>query len=128
MKHTCPVCGYDALARAPVDYYICPCCGTEFGYDDIAHSWDDLRNLWLSKGAPWFSKRTAPPADWDVLNQIGRLTVQNVRNIAGTTPGEVPVLREESLVSKPVVLNEAPVRVSGTTDNIEFKRDAKVAA
>jgi len=128
MKYFCSVCGYDALTKAPVDYNICPCCGTEFGYDDVAHSWDDLRTLWLSKGAHWFSKHTPPPPAWNVLNQIGLLNVQHMRNIAGTTNGEVPTVKEGSLMSKPVVLNEPPIRISGTTANVEFKRNAKVAA
>jgi hypothetical protein len=70
MKHRCPVCGFDGLTSPARDYKICPCCGTEFGYDDLNHSSDELRERWLAKGAPWFSKHTAAPKGWDALAQL----------------------------------------------------------
>ena len=124
MKHFCPVCGYDALTRPPVDYYICPCCGTEFGYDDIAHTWDELRAAWVSKGASWFSKHNPPPADWDVLSQIGRLTVQNMYNVAGTTNRDVTV--KDAFLNPVQVspVSQAPVRMSATTQKITIDKVA----
>lgn len=73
----CPVCGYDGLARPPEDYYICPCCGTEFGYDDFAEDfadrarrWVELRQQWLSRDARWFSPAVRPPQGWNPYQQL----------------------------------------------------------
>jgi hypothetical protein len=70
MRYTCPVCGYDKLTRAPRDYMICPCCGTEFGYDDFAMSHEELRQEWLRAGAPWFSDSTPRPPHWSAVEQL----------------------------------------------------------
>ncbi len=46
---TCPVCGFAGLAEPPVDptgsptYSICPCCGTQFGADDLDKPHAELR-------------------------------------------------------------------------------------
>jgi hypothetical protein len=53
--YTCPVCGFNQLENPPEDHVICPCCGTQFGYDDVAHSYRELRNIWLHKGGRWFN-------------------------------------------------------------------------
>src|SRR5580704_6839377 len=50
MKYACPVCGYGGLYRPPRDYYTCPCCGTEFGYDDYAQDPQELRRRWVASG------------------------------------------------------------------------------
>jgi hypothetical protein len=77
-KHTCPVCGYAGLDEAPYDefgcssYDICPCCGTEFGYDDSSVAHDDLRKKWVSNGMPWWSKHLTAPSDWDPIEQMKR--------------------------------------------------------
>ena len=74
--YSCTVCGYADLDEPPVDehgsasFSICPCCGTEFGYDDASRSHEELRQLWVATGAPWFSKATLPPAGWDATNQL----------------------------------------------------------
>lgn len=68
-EYVCPVCGYPELSSPPEDCMICPCCGTEFGYDDFALSHAELRVNWLAIGAPWFSEDTAPPMDWDPVAQ-----------------------------------------------------------
>ncbi len=70
MKYSCPVCGFNGMAKPPADYYICPCCGTEFGYDDIAHSWSELRDRWLKKGGLWFSRHVSSPAGWNPALQL----------------------------------------------------------
>ena len=62
--YTCPVCGYDQLNDPPVDYNICPSCGTEFGYHDFTKSWDQLRSEWVAKGSKWLSKHIPAPANW----------------------------------------------------------------
>ena len=72
----CPVCGYLYLNEPPVDnqgcasFEICPCCGTEFGYNDANVSHDALRMRWLQSGALWFSKATLPPDGWSAENQL----------------------------------------------------------
>lgn len=66
---TCPVCGYKSK-RTIEDSYICPCCGTQFGYHDSVFSHSDLRHKWEAKGFPWHSRRVAPPADWSALRQL----------------------------------------------------------
>ncbi len=72
MKYTCPVCGYSKLTKPPEDYYICPCCGTEFENDDSEVSHAELRDSWLSAGAPWFSQATRPPPYWNPYVQLLR--------------------------------------------------------
>ncbi|MGD0773434.1 MAG: CPCC family cysteine-rich protein [Candidatus Solibacter sp.] len=68
--HVCPVCGYRALPFAPVDYHICPCCGTEFGADDVDFSHEELRSRWIDGGMRWFSKVTPPPKKWSPVQQL----------------------------------------------------------
>ncbi len=68
--HKCPVCGYGGLAEPPEDFYICSCCGTEFGNDDFDATHEALRNRWISLGAPWFSVAVAPPKDWNPYLQL----------------------------------------------------------
>ena len=70
--YKCPVCGYD-LTEPPTNYSICPCCGTEFGYDDADASHADLRQEWVAQGCPWFSQSRPAPTDWDARQQIAAL-------------------------------------------------------
>lgn len=50
---------------------ICPCCGTEFGYDDdLGVTYRQLRDLWVQNGAPWFSPVVTPKPDWNPLRQL----------------------------------------------------------
>ncbi len=70
MKYYCPVCAYSDLTFPPQDHNICPCCGTEFGYDDNSKSWDDLRQEWIDSGARWFSDSTSKPDDWNAYEQL----------------------------------------------------------
>jgi hypothetical protein len=60
-----------------VDYLICPCCGTEFGYDDFAMTYqeheaslDRLRERWLARGMPWTSRVTPHPPGWNAVEQF----------------------------------------------------------
>ncbi len=69
-RPTCPVCGYDRLIRPQKYHMICPCCGTEFGYDDAAASHEELRREWVEAGAKWFSETTSPPPDWNPVTQL----------------------------------------------------------
>lgn len=70
MKNICPVCGYDNLRRPPSDYLICPCCRTEFGVSDYSWSHGELRQMWISQGAKWFSNRTIAPNGWSPIAQL----------------------------------------------------------
>jgi hypothetical protein len=70
MIYLCPVCGYTQLPRPPRDYLICPCCGTEFGYDDYATVHEQLRQRWMALGAPWFSRTRSAPQGWNPLVQL----------------------------------------------------------
>jgi hypothetical protein len=73
MKYYCPVCGYDQLDAPAANHKICPCCGTHFAYDDVGHTWADLREAWLLRGTPWFSVAIAPPPEWNPLRQLEQL-------------------------------------------------------
>ena len=64
--HACTVCGYGQMHEPPEDHAICPCCGTHFDHDDYGVSHKQLRDVWLTAGAPWFSRRTLPPTGWDL--------------------------------------------------------------
>lgn len=84
----CPVCGYDKLAKPPVDFSICPCCGTEFGYSDagpesLAETHAFLRRRWIARGAQWHSRYTAPSPGWNPWIQL----------IKAKHVGDIPYLR-----------------------------------
>lgn len=70
MISTCPVCFFDAMPYPPEDYNICPCCGTEFGNDDVEYSYDELRYAWIRNGAHWFFDQS--PANWSAWAQLAR--------------------------------------------------------
>ena len=51
----CPVCSFGDATSAPYDadaWYqeICPCCGTQFGYDDATRPHAVLRENWIAAG------------------------------------------------------------------------------
>jgi hypothetical protein len=54
----------------PMDYNICPCCGTEFGLDDVEKSHAELRMEWVRSGARWFSDELVPPDLWNPFVQL----------------------------------------------------------
>jgi hypothetical protein len=64
----CPVCLYAEMPEPPQDYHICPCCGTEFGNDDVDSTYAELRDHWIRAGAPWFFRQ--PPANWSPWAQL----------------------------------------------------------
>jgi hypothetical protein len=70
-RYKCPVCRYPNMVDPPEDHEICPCCGTEFGYDDYDKSFADLRTAWVLRGAPWFSRETKRPPGWNAMRQLG---------------------------------------------------------
>jgi hypothetical protein len=69
-QYTCPVCFYSEM-QDPIEMgSICPCCGTEFGFDDDGVSLDELRDQWVAANAPWFSRAIQPPPDWNPWMQL----------------------------------------------------------
>ena len=72
----CRVCGllYDFKpwgedGRSPT-FYICGCCGVEFGYEDtMAVAARKNRQKWIESGAEWFRPTECPP-DWDLEEQL----------------------------------------------------------
>lgn len=105
MTYKCPICGYRSLVSPPENNTICPCCGTEFGYDDAVKSHDNLRNVWINRGAPWFSDKTPKPAGWNPIVQLA---------IAGFLPIQI--------TGKSLSGNEKPTRLGEPLDyDIERK-------
>jgi hypothetical protein len=70
MRYQCPVCGFDQMPFPPEDHNICSCCGTEFEYHTRVCSYQELRQMWVAKGCPWFSTAMAPPAGWNAYVQM----------------------------------------------------------
>jgi hypothetical protein len=74
--YECDICGYSELEEPPYDshgcatFSVCPCCGTEFGYDDAKTSHAVLRQRWVAGGMRWTSSATAPPAGWEPSRQL----------------------------------------------------------
>jgi len=75
----CRVCGlYQADApwgrdgTAP-SYNICPCCGSEFGYDDATRA-AVLRKrvLWRAAGSVWFAP-AEKPSNWSLSAQMEQI-------------------------------------------------------
>jgi hypothetical protein len=75
---TCPVCGFPELAEPHLDptgsptYSICPCCGVQFGADDLEQTHAELRAAWLAEGAEWWSQNQPKPEGWDAAAQLKR--------------------------------------------------------
>ena len=69
--YTCPVCAFTDMTDPIEEGNICPCCGTEFGYDDdLGVTYTQLRNRWIEHGMQWFSTVTLPTLDWDPVRQL----------------------------------------------------------
>src|SRR5438105_10162934 len=83
MRYACPVCAY-GMEDPAIDYHICPCCGTEFGYHDVGRTPSDIRAEWLRSGANWWSPVDARPDGWNPYAQLirGGLTVVGYRGIS----------------------------------------------
>jgi len=75
-SHNCRVCGlyieelpWGASGDTPT-YEICPCCGVEFGYEDLTvESTKNHRERWLTTGAKWFTPKDKPDG-WDLEKQL----------------------------------------------------------
>lgn len=69
--YTCPVCAYPEMTDPVREGNICPCCGTEFSYDDdLTVTYEQLRTLWIQNGMAWFSPVRTPPITWDPVQQL----------------------------------------------------------
>ena len=60
----CPVCGFGPWEESIVSCDICPCCFTEYGFDDT----EARQKEWIKK--PWFEKQEYMPSDWDPRKQL----------------------------------------------------------
>jgi transcriptional regulator with XRE-family HTH domain len=70
MTYICPICGYDRLTKPAANFYVCPCCGTEFGSDDLDRDPRELRSGWIDRDMPWFSRSTLKPKNWNAYRQL----------------------------------------------------------
>lgn len=79
----CLVCGLDLVefgADEPwgptgdlPSFDICPCCGTEFGYEDFTlDAVRASRIRWIGDGRVW-RDAGSEPAGWDVTAQLAKL-------------------------------------------------------
>lgn len=69
--YTCPICAYSRMPYAADEGNICPCCGTEFGFDDdLGVSFRNIRDRWVANGTPWFSPLDARPLFWSGIAQL----------------------------------------------------------
>ncbi len=98
-KYFCPVCGYDQLDEPAANHNICSCCGTHFGYHDVGHTWAELRENWLLKGAPWFSKAVPPPSDWNPVRQLQRLLEMEDIKVTASGGSSTTEVRKVSLAA-----------------------------
>lgn len=105
MSHQCPVCGFSALFAPPADFEICPCCGTEFGYDDDRYSHLQLRSRWMARGAPWFSRANPSPANWSPLAQLVRAGYLELHTTVSAT---THIRRKADENSFQIAVNGAP--------------------
>jgi len=78
--------GFVAWNEDEASFEICPCCGIEFGYDDMASGSTTLRQalytrkreLWVKGGRTWWSTNP-PPENWDPEKQLDNLYRQILR-------------------------------------------------
>lgn len=97
MSHQCPVCGFTGLVDPPADFEICPCCGTEFGFDDDLKSHAELRMEWVMGGMHWFSNANHAPPNWDPVNQLLRAGFVRVHLTNSVTESRTAVWQQHSM-------------------------------
>lgn len=84
--YSCPVCGYDGLDEPPYidndvftgSFEICSCCGFQYGVDDLdkGMTHEAYRNQWIKEGAPWFSRLTIKPSNWNLRQQLMSIGIE----------------------------------------------------
>lgn len=89
MNFRCPVCFFDQMPYPPADYHICPCCGTEFGNDDMEYSYAQLRYNWVIRGARFFFGN--PPNGWSAAAQLAIFGVHTEASSPPTPLNEVRI-------------------------------------
>ncbi len=84
MDTLCPVCGLllddPTWAEGLPSFEICPCCGTQYGYDDCCGGdaaarpawYRQARQAWVARGMRWWSSGK-PPNRWDAVSQLSRV-------------------------------------------------------
>jgi hypothetical protein len=80
---TCRVCGYLFTGFQPwgddgetASFSYCPCCFTEFGFDDIRTELiREKRRQWIDKGYLWY-EINKKPADWNPREQLKNIPKQ----------------------------------------------------
>jgi hypothetical protein len=89
----------------PQDYNICPCCGTEFGYDDDFKSFAQLRQEWIAGGMRWFFRK--PPLFWNPELQLAHaqpcMEQLMYAPVGLTISSMLPVYGMDSLMGTPQV-------------------------
>ncbi len=71
--YTCPVCGFGKLWAPAEDDFICPSCGTQFGYTDANRTHSQLRQVWIDNGKQWYSPVFPKPLDFNPDYQLQKL-------------------------------------------------------
>lgn len=95
--YKCLVCGFDGLTSPPNNFTICPCCYTEYGYEDFNISYADLREKWIKKGMPWMGRNvTPPPLGWDPFEQLIKAGYGNDVNLYSFSANETPSIEYTS--------------------------------
>jgi hypothetical protein len=79
--YPCAVCRYGDLGEplyveGRPTWLICPCCGTQFGYEDAIANHNERRGRWIGEGMKWWSRYNRPPPDWNPLKQLAGLTLR----------------------------------------------------
>jgi hypothetical protein len=98
--YVCPVCAYPRLPHPPVDFTICPSCGTEFGYHDSTRSYSELRFYWIENGMQWHSRVVRQPQDW---NPVAELLEAGYLPAKGTSSSDISEVAKRKLKSEPVI-------------------------
>jgi hypothetical protein len=75
----CRVCGFEMIEPpwgedgCSPSWDICPCCGTEFGYEDCnLESVRKIREKWIVAGKKWFDLKKRPEK-WNFDEQFANI-------------------------------------------------------
>ncbi len=82
MSYTCPVCGYPELTEDPnydASFEICPSCTFHFRVtdDDKGYTYEQWRDKWVQGGMIWDEGDTAPPNNWNPIEQLKNIGVMH---------------------------------------------------
>src|SRR5258708_2852446 len=106
MSYTCPVCAFTKLDEPPAYFTICPCCGTEFGYQDLIRGHDELRSEWIATGPRWHSSVIPAPYRWDGMEQLRRGGLIDYTPVGMDTHTEITMVeigRHSTIINMPMV-------------------------